>query len=276
MDVRTVARRELVVLAVGLVALARAVNGPEGTLVAASILAAVGVGTVGALGQDRARRPPFVNALIPAVLAAGAAGAIRYLPVGLLLLPALGLLAFALGWVVRLEERLSEQPSGPTEADRSLVASASAVASFVAFAGVAALVPGGVPEPAAAASGTGAGPTPAGALAEGTLVAIALGDAFVAFVLGYRLSALRFASVRDAAWSATTYAIVIAIAAGAARAIDLPRLAAPAVLTLVLYLWDRIHGTARERRREIRFVWETALLAIAGVVVVAWNLGLRG
>jgi hypothetical protein len=53
-------------------------------------------------------------------------------------------------------------------------------------------------------------------------------------------------------------------------------LAAPALLTLVLYLWDRLHGAAPGRRRESRFIWETALLAVVAVVVVAWNLGLRG
>jgi hypothetical protein len=187
------------------------------------------------------------------------------------LIPALIALASGLAWVLRLEGRLSASPSGPTDRDRALVIWAATLAAFVAFAGVAAIVPGGLPEP-----GSGqAAPADAGALPEGALLALATADAAVAFLLGYRLSALRFGSVRDAAWSASTYAIVIAIAAGAARAVDLPRLAAPAILALVLYLWDRIHGTAPTRRREARFIWETALLAIVGGVVVAWNLGLR-
>ena len=72
-----------------------------------------------------------------------------------------------------------------------------------------------------------------------------------------------------------TYAIVIAVAAGAIRAMDVPRLVGPAALTLVFYLWDALHATAPARRREPRFLWETILLAVLGVVVVAWNLRLR-
>jgi len=76
--------------------------------------------------------------------------------------------------------------------------------------------------------------------------------------------------------SALTYAIVTAVAAGAIRAMDVPRLVGPAALTLVLYLWDAIHATAPARRREPRFLWETILLAALAAVVVAWNLRLRG
>ena len=56
----------------------------------------------------------------------------------------------------------------------------------------------------------------------------------------------------------------------------MPRLLGPAVLTLVFYLWDALHGTAPARRREPRFLWELALLAVLGAVVVVWNLQLRG
>jgi hypothetical protein len=53
-------------------------------------------------------------------------------------------------------------------------------------------------------------------------------------------------------------------------------LVGPAVLTLVFYLWDAFHGTAPARRREPRFLWETLLLGLLAVVVVAWNVRLRG
>jgi hypothetical protein len=90
------------------------------------------------------------------------------------------------------------------------------------------------------------------------------------------MAALRYGTARDAARSALTYAIVVAIAAGAVRAIDVPRLVGPAVLTLVFYLWDALHGSAPARRRDPRFLWETILLAVLGVVVIAWNMQLRG
>ncbi|MFN8630829.1 MAG: hypothetical protein U0838_11075, partial [Chloroflexota bacterium] len=98
-----------------------------------------------------------------------------------------------------------------------------------------------------------------------------LADAIAAFVIGWRISALRFGQPLDVARSALTYALVIAIAAGLIRAIDLPRLVGPAVLTLVFYLWDAQHGSAPARRRERRFLWEVMLLAILAIVVVAWN-----
>jgi hypothetical protein len=268
MDVRTDARRELVLLAVVLVALARAIDGPEGGLLAIVVTATVAAATLGALAHGEPRGVPIEALAIPAVLVGGATGAIRLVPAGLALVPALAALAFVLSWVLRLEARLAASAAGPTDDDRAAVGWAATLAAFAAFTGVAAIVPGGLPQPGETAGATTA-------LPEGALLALAAADAVVAFLLGYRLSALRFGSVRDAAWSATTYAIVIAIAAGAARAIDLPLLAAPAVLTLVLYLWDRLHGAAPGRRREARFIWETAALGVVAVVVVAWNLGLR-
>jgi hypothetical protein len=130
------------------------------------------------------------------------------------------------------------------------------------------LPPGGIAEPGVAGDGS--------ALSAGWLVVLAVDDALVALLLGYRVAVFRYGTVLDAARSAVTYAIVVAIAAGAIRAIDLPRLVGPAVLTLVFYLWDALHGTAPARRREPRFLWETVLLVALGVVVVLWNQRLPG
>ena len=74
--------------------------------------------------------------------------------------------------------------------------------------------------------------------------------------------------------SALSYAIVIAIAAGALRALALPLLLGPALLTLVLFLWDAFHGTAPAGRRDPRWLWEIALLLALGVLVVALNVRL--
>ena len=104
---------------------------------------------------------------------------------------------------------------------------------------------------------------------------MAVNDALVALLLGYRLALFRYGTVRDAARSAATSAIVVAVTAGAVRAVDLPLLVGPALLTLVFYLWDALHGSAPARRREPRFLWEALLLAALGVVVVLWNLRLR-
>jgi len=69
---------------------------------------------------------------------------------------------------------------------------------------------------------------------------------------------------------------VVAIGAAAFRTIEIPSLLGPALLVLVLFLWDAIHGGAPARRRDPRRRLETALLVVLGLVVVGWSLGLRG
>ena len=44
----------------------------------------------------------------------------------------------------------------------------------------------------------------------------------------------------------------------------IPRLLGPALLTLVFYLWDAVHAAAPDRRRDLRWSWQTALLAVLG------------
>jgi hypothetical protein len=112
-------------------------------------------------------------------------------------------------------------------------------------------------------------------LAESDLVLLAVADAVVAGLLGYRASALRITNLRDVLWSAATYASAIAIAAAALRAMVIPRLVGPALLTLVFFLWDAFHGAPPARRRDPRWIWQTVLLVVLGGVVVAWNLRLR-
>lgn len=261
------ARRELVLLAVVLVAIARLVERPDAFLVAGLVPIAVLLAGAAVLrGNDLPRRP-FESLLIPAVLTAGTAAAIHLVPAGLGLVPVLVLFAFALDRILVLELRLLVQATGTTDADRARILAAAVLTAFVAFTGVAALVPGGLPEPGAAGVDSG--------LTEGWLLVLALADAAVALVLGYRVACVRYGSTLDALRSAFTYAIVIAVAAGAIRAMDVPRLVGPAALTLVFYLWDALHATAPARRRELRFMWETVLLGLLAVVVVAWNLRLR-
>ena len=76
-------------------------------------------------------------------------------------------------------------------------------------------------------------------------------------------------------WSALTYALAIAIGAAALRAMGIPRLIGPALLTLLFYLWDAFAGAAPSRRRDGRWLWQTGLLAVLGLAVIAWNLLLR-
>ena len=111
--------------------------------------------------------------------------------------------------------------------------------AFLGFTGVAAMVPGGLgpdrrrrARPRATCSSS----PPATRWSPG--------------LLGYRAAALRVTNVRDALWSALTYAAAIAIGAAALRAMEIPRLVGPALLTLAFYLWDAFIGTAPSRRRD--------------------------
>ncbi len=263
----TLARRELVLVAMLLVAMARLVERPDAFL-AVGLLPAVML--VAGFALVRARELPGrpVDALIvPAVLTGGAGAAIHLVPAGLGLLPALLLFAVGLDRLLAFEMRLLGQATGITDADRSRILAAAVITAFVAFTGMATLVPGGLPESGGSGADTG--------LTEVWLLVLALDDALIALLLGYRISAARYAAVRDALRSALTYAIVIAVAAGALRAMDVPQLVGPAALTLVFYLWDALHSAAPARRREPRFLWETVLLAVLAMVVVAWNLRLR-
>ena len=56
----------------------------------------------------------------------------------------------------------------------------------------------------------------------------------------------------------------------------IPRLVGPALLMLVFYLWDTLHGTSPTRRRDPRWIWETVFLAGLGAIVAFWNLRLVG
>ena len=90
------------------------------------------------------------------------------------------------------------------------------------------------------------------------------------------VAALRATSLREALWSALTYGVAIAIGAAAIRAMGIPRLVGPALLMLLFYLWDVLHGTPPTRRRDPRWLWQTALLAALGIVVAWWNVRLIG
>ncbi len=263
----TLARRELVLVAAVLVGFSRLVERPDAFLVAGLLPMVMLVAGSAVVRSDDLPGRPFEALLIPAALTGGAAAAFQLVPAGLALLPALLGFAFALDRVLALEMRILGQATGTADADRARLLVAAVGTAFIAFTGIAGLVPGGLPEPGVAGADSG--------LTEGWLVVLAIDTALIALLLGYRVAAARYGSARDAVRSALTYAIVIAVAAGAIRAMDVPRLVGPAVLTLVFYLWDALHASAPARRREPRFLWETILLAALAVVVAAWNLRLR-
>ena len=81
--------------------------------------------------------------------------------------------------------------------------------------------------------------------------------------------------LRDVLWSAATYAIAIAIGAAALRAMAIPRLIGPALLTLGSTSGTRSTARRRRRRRDPRWIWQTVLLVLVGVIVAGWNILIR-
>jgi hypothetical protein len=268
-------RRDLALLAVTVVGLSRLTEPPTVWVIAILLLGAMLFGTLQVLADEDA--PAGVSAgvpiealILPSVAAVGCLGAIRLVPFGLWLVPAMVLTGLLVARSLAIEARIqATSDEGLSVADRTSLLVTMLVVAFIGFTGVAAMVPGGLVQPNA-----DGGVTPP--LSETYLVVLAGGDAIIAFLLGYRAAALRVVSLRDALWSAVTYGAAIAIAAAALRAIAIPRLMGPALLTLTFYLWDAFHGASPARRRDANWVWQTLLLAALGIAVVAWNLLLRG
>ncbi len=262
-------QRDLALVAVTVVGLSRLVDPPLVWLVAALLLGAVILGALQVLAEEAgpgaAGSGVAIEALIlPAVAAVACLGAIRLVPFGLWLVPALAVTWLLVRRTMALEARIHRAASGLTVDDQAAVLVTVLLVSFIGFSGVAAMVPGGLigrPE--------GGGPLP-----ETNLIVLAIGDGLVAGLLGYRAVALRVSRWSDALWSAGTYAVAIATGAAALRAMEIPRLIGPALLTLAVYLWDALTGTM-PARRDLRWLWQIGLLAALGVVVTAWNLMLR-
>jgi hypothetical protein len=263
------AGRDLVIAASTVVAMAAVLTGPLVWIAAILLLVAVILGTLQVIGDVEGPAAehgvPIETLFLPAVAAIGCLGAIRLVPLGLAIVPALLLTGLLIDRTLMVEARIAAAPQGPTAEDRTRALIAMLVVAFIAFAGVAAIVPGGI-----------AGLEPAGApvapLAVGDLVLLALADAIVAGLLGYRAAALRATSVREALWAALTYGVAIAIGAAALRAMGIPRLLGPALLMLLFYLWDSLHAVTPTRRRDPRWIWETIVLAGLGAAVAFWNL----
>jgi hypothetical protein len=267
-------RRDLALAAVTIVGLSRLIEPPGVWLVAVFLLGAIILGSLQVLGDESAHAEshplgiPIESLILPAVAAVACLGAIRLVPFGLLLVPALFVTGVLVERCLALEARILSSPDGLDDDGRTTVLVTTLVVAFLAFVGIAATVPGGLAQPGA--SGAAGVPLP-----RRDLLVLAAGDAAVAFLLGYRAAALRVSTLRAALWSAATYAIAIAIAAAALRFMQIPRLMGPALLTLVFYLWDAFHAAGPSRRRDVRWLWQTLLLAVLGLVVVGLNLLVR-
>lgn len=210
---------------------------------------------------------PIEALMLPGAAALAALGAIRLVPIGIVLAPAFVLAGGLVGLVLVTELRIARSSGPPSSPDRTAVLIEVLVVGFLGFAGVAALVPGGLP-----VQGETGGAIGATAL---EVIAQAGADALIGFLLGYRVAALRSSNLRDVAWFGLTGAAVVGIAAIALRSIEIPSLLGPALLVLVFFLWDAIHSGGTARRRAPWRAWETAALAILAIIVIGWSAGIR-
>ena len=266
-------RRELVVTSASLVAIGALASGQLIWLVALLVLVAMVLGSLEVIASDGAalvdRGVAIESLILPSLAAVGALGAIRLVPVGFGIVPAVAATAWLVDRALTTELRLAASSEAPTDDDRTGALVAILVIALVAFVGVAAIVPGGL-------AGVDPGAAAARPLPIGDLVLLALADAVVGGLLGYRAAALRTPRLRDALWAAGTYATAIAVGAAALRAMGIPRLVGPALLMFLFYLWDSVHATPPTRRRDPRWIWETIALAGVGAAVAFWNLRLIG
>jgi hypothetical protein len=264
-------RLELVVTLTAIVAMSTVVSGPAVWLIAGLVLAGTILGTLQLLaaveGSDPELGVPLESLLLPSVAALGAVGVVRVVPIGLAIVPALALLGVLIDRSIAVETTIAGHAQGPTDSDRSRALGAMIIVALVAFTGIAAIVPNGL-------AGTQLPGAPIPPLPIGDLALLALADAVVGGLLGYRAAALRLATARDAAWAALTSAIAIALGAAALRAMGIPRFIGPALLMLLFYLWDSVHAAPSSRRRDPRWLWETIALIGLGAAVVFWNLRL--
>jgi hypothetical protein len=207
------------------------------------------------------------SGILPGVLAASLVLAIRLVPLDWQLLVAVGASFVAIDRVIALERRFAL--AKPDENERWQLLLVSLLAAFLGFAGCASMVAGAIP-------GSVAGGVEADTLTESNLVLLAGADAVIAGLLGFRLVRLGPVTRRQAVVSGLGYAAVIALGAGLLRAMAIPQLLGPALLTLLFYLWDALNATTPSIRRDPRWRWQVGLLLILSVVVIGWNVALRG
>jgi hypothetical protein len=240
--------------------------------IAVVLLAGVILGSLQVVGEadpaGQGAGVPIEGLLLPGAAALAALGAIRLVPIGVVLAPAFVLAGGLIGLTLVTELRIARASGPPSSADRTAVLIEVLLVGFFGFAGVAVLVPGGLPT-----VGVPGGATTSNAL---DVIAQAGGDGLIALLLAYRVAALRSSNLRDVAWFGITGAAVVAIAAVALRSIEIPRILGPALLVLVFFLWDAIHIGTPSRRRDPWRRWETIALAGLAVVVIGWSLGIRG
>lgn len=267
--------RVLVLLSMGLIGLVSiplmapsvAMDWRTQWFVAVVIGGAVAVGAFQVYGEKEPRGVPLESLVTPVLVAVAVYAAIPA-AAWLGLHPALALAgALAAGAVLLRTAVDAELPfvrlgDLPLERDRRIVEGLLLGAAFLLFIGAAATLPGGWPLPEL--------DVPGEVLAE-TAVTLALADASIALLVGFRLTAMG-GPAPAIGWASGTYAVVVGAASILFRWLAVPGLMGPALLAVVLYLRTIVRARASAPDRSTRWPYEALMLVLAVVAVVAYQL----
>jgi len=213
---------------------------------------------------------PVEALLLPAATGAASVAALHLVPVGLLIVLGLAAVAALTMASIEVERRILARPSGPTAADRTALLSLVVPRRVMAFTGWRRRSPVRWLSRSRPAPGRHRRASPSPACPAGSAGRLRCGRPRLP------AHALRAPTVR-ARWELPPPTLRSSRSPAAAlRAMGLPRLLGPDLLTLVLYLWSAYRGVPRSARRDASWVWEVLLLAVLGAVVVAWNLIAQG
>ena len=218
-------------------------------------------------GEDEPRGVPIESLITPGVVAMAVYAAIPA-AVWLGVHAAFALVAALAGGAVALRTAIdAELPfvrlgGLPAAADRRMVEGLLLGAAFLLFVGVAATLPGGWPLPEL--------DRPGDPLVD-SAVAMGFADAAIAFLVGYRLSAMG-APALAVGWASGTYAVLIGVAAVFFRWLAIPGLMGPALLAVVLYLRSVLRTRAAPPERSARWPFEALVLGIVIIAVVVYQL----
>ena len=147
-------RRDLALAAMTIVGLSRLLEPPALWLVAVLLLIAMLFGTLQVLADEVhpsevATGVPIESLILPSVAAVACLGAIRLVPFGLWLAPALLVTGLLVARSIAIEARIHADQEGLSAADRTSLLVTILLVGFLGFTGVAAMVPGGLVQPTA-------------------------------------------------------------------------------------------------------------------------------
>jgi hypothetical protein len=278
-----------------------------GATVLVAAVAALGMGNL--LGEARPWRMPLIPLVLPALAAVSIVGIARLVEPG----PWLGAVFLAgwaaVTWVAGLElapaaadtdaaaaamsaatfaapspavrlrprrraefdlaqivaEPIETGPEVPPHPRPVAVRATSLGLAFVAFTAIGGLVPGGL----AGAGGPLSGPAFAATVAL---------DVLVGGFVGYRIASISCTSRFDRivrVLAVGQYAVPVGVAGALLRALALPRLFGPALLTLVAYVVTVVRESPEPVLYNRRLLQEAAVLGLAGALAVVWGLLVR-